>query len=74
MEVMRKFSEQYARRSGTYFCMDKGVTSVVIKVCIQFFQLRNLFLLMHINCLSFRCFFIVHDMGHFPVLINKLAS
>lgn len=32
MEVMRKFSEQYARRSGTYFCVDKGVTSVVIKV------------------------------------------
>ncbi|XP_047263522.1 ferredoxin-thioredoxin reductase catalytic chain, chloroplastic isoform X1 [Capsicum annuum] len=31
VEVMRKFSEQYARRSGTYFCMDKGVTSVVIK-------------------------------------------
>lgn len=32
VEIMRKFSEQYARRSGTYFCMDKGVTSVVIKV------------------------------------------
>ncbi|MBA0649865.1 hypothetical protein Goklo_017379, partial [Gossypium klotzschianum] len=31
VELMRKFSEQYARRSGTYFCMDKGVTSVVIK-------------------------------------------
>eukprot|EP00249_Psilotum_nudum_P006893 c20142_g1_i1 orf=114-557(+) len=31
IELMRKFSEQYARRSGTYFCMDKGVTSVVIK-------------------------------------------
>lgn len=29
---MRKFSEQYARRSGTYFCADKGVTAVVIKV------------------------------------------
>lgn len=29
---MRKFSEQYARKSGTYFCVDKGVTSVVIKV------------------------------------------
>lgn len=24
-------SEQYARRSGTYFCVDKGVTAVVIK-------------------------------------------
>lgn len=32
VEIMRKFSEQYARRSGTYFCMDKGVTAVVIKV------------------------------------------
>lgn len=31
IEIMRKFSEQYARRSGTYFCVDKGVTSVVIK-------------------------------------------
>ncbi|TMW96330.1 ferredoxin-thioredoxin reductase catalytic chain, chloroplastic [Solanum lycopersicum] len=31
VEIMRKFSEQYARRSETYFCMDKGVTSVVIK-------------------------------------------
>ncbi|XP_039024398.1 ferredoxin-thioredoxin reductase catalytic chain, chloroplastic-like isoform X1 [Hibiscus syriacus] len=35
VEVMRKFSEQYARRSGTYFCMDKGVTSVVIKFMIN---------------------------------------
>lgn len=32
LDVMRKFSEQYARRSGTYFCVDKGVTAVVIKV------------------------------------------
>ncbi|KAI3462978.1 hypothetical protein Pfo_019641 [Paulownia fortunei] len=31
VEIMRKFSEQYARRSDTYFCVDKGVTSVVIK-------------------------------------------
>lgn len=31
LEGMRKFSEQYARRTGTYFCMDKSVTSVVIK-------------------------------------------
>ncbi|KAJ8461328.1 hypothetical protein OPV22_034254 [Ensete ventricosum] len=31
VEIMRKFSEQYARKSETYFCMDKGVTSVVIK-------------------------------------------
>ncbi|KAI3665925.1 hypothetical protein L6452_44560 [Arctium lappa] len=31
VEIMRKFSEQYARKSGTYFCVDKSVTSVVIK-------------------------------------------
>jgi len=29
---MRKFSEQYARRSETFFCVDKGVTAVVVKV------------------------------------------
>merc|ERR1719352_135589 len=28
---MRKFSEAYARRTGTFFCSDPGVTSVVIK-------------------------------------------
>jgi ferredoxin-thioredoxin reductase catalytic chain len=32
LEVMRKFSEQYARRSNTFFCADKTVTAVVIKV------------------------------------------
>lgn len=32
LEVMRKFSEQYARRSETFFCVDKGVTAVVVKV------------------------------------------
>ncbi|KAG0580169.1 hypothetical protein KC19_4G153200 [Ceratodon purpureus] len=31
LEVMRKFSEQYARKSDTFFCVDKGVTAVVIK-------------------------------------------
>ena len=31
LEVMRKFSEQYAKGSGTYFCMDKSVTAVVIQ-------------------------------------------
>uniref|UniRef100_A0A0D6R8A4 Ferredoxin-thioredoxin reductase catalytic chain, chloroplastic n=1 Tax=Araucaria cunninghamii TaxID=56994 RepID=A0A0D6R8A4_ARACU len=31
IDIMRKFSEQYARRSDTYFCGDKVVTSVVIK-------------------------------------------
>ena len=43
VEIMRKFSEQYARRSGTYFCVDKGVTSVVIKVqCIFGFWTSSL--------------------------------
>ena len=32
VEVMRKFSEQYSRRSNTFFCADKTVTAVVIKV------------------------------------------
>ncbi|XBH75260.1 ferredoxin-thioredoxin reductase catalytic chain, chloroplastic [Triticum dicoccoides] len=31
LEIMRKFSEQYARRSSTFFCSDKSVTAVVIK-------------------------------------------
>ncbi|NEQ66525.1 MAG: ferredoxin--nitrite reductase [Symploca sp. SIO1B1] len=31
LEAMRKFSEQYAKRTGTYFCVDPGVTSVVIE-------------------------------------------
>ena len=31
VEIMRKFSETYANRTETYFCQDKGVTSVVIK-------------------------------------------
>lgn len=28
--MMRKFSEQYCKNTGTYFCVDKSVTSVVI--------------------------------------------
>ncbi|CAD7699640.1 unnamed protein product [Ostreobium quekettii] len=28
---MRKFSERYAERSGTYFCVDKSVTATVIQ-------------------------------------------
>ncbi|XP_044947209.1 ferredoxin-thioredoxin reductase catalytic chain, chloroplastic-like [Hordeum vulgare subsp. vulgare] len=31
VEIMCKFSEQYARRSSTFFCSDKSVTAVVIK-------------------------------------------
>ena len=58
VEIMRKFSEQYARRSGTYFCSDKGVTSVVIKVFLTFHY-------------RFNCIFSFQNlhMSHYPVLI-----
>jgi ferredoxin-thioredoxin reductase catalytic chain len=31
LEAMRKFSETYAKRTGTYFCVDLGTTAVVIE-------------------------------------------
>nr|YP_010198931.1 ferredoxin thioreductase subunit b [Hydropuntia urvillei]UAD88380.1 ferredoxin thioreductase subunit b [Hydropuntia urvillei] len=31
LEAMRKFSEAYARRTGTFFCSDASVTAVVIE-------------------------------------------
>ncbi len=31
LEAMRKFSQTYAQRSSTYFCVDLGVTAVVIE-------------------------------------------
>lgn len=31
LEAMRKFSEIYAKRTGTVFCIDSSVTSVVIE-------------------------------------------
>ncbi|HEY9848193.1 MAG TPA: ferredoxin thioredoxin reductase catalytic beta subunit [Leptolyngbyaceae cyanobacterium] len=31
LEAMRQFSEQYAKRTGTYFCVDPSVTAVVIE-------------------------------------------
>ncbi len=31
LEAMRQFAEQYAKRTGTYFCVDLGVTAVVIE-------------------------------------------
>jgi ferredoxin-thioredoxin reductase catalytic chain len=31
LEAMRHFSETYAQRTGTYFCVDPGVTAVVIE-------------------------------------------
>ena len=30
-EAMLKFSEAYAKRTGTFFCIDPGVTAVVIE-------------------------------------------
>jgi ferredoxin-thioredoxin reductase catalytic chain len=31
LELMRNFAESYAKRTGTYFCVDPGVTAVVIE-------------------------------------------
>ena len=31
LEVIRKFAETYAQRTGTYFCAESSVTSVVLK-------------------------------------------
>ncbi|GAB1539381.1 hypothetical protein NUACC21_20470 [Scytonema sp. NUACC21] len=31
LEAMRHFSEQYAKRTGTYFCSEPSVTAVVIE-------------------------------------------
>lgn len=31
LEAMRNFSETYAKRTGTFFCADPGVTAVVIE-------------------------------------------
>ena len=31
LEAMRKFSETYAKRSNTFFCVDPSVTSTVIE-------------------------------------------
>nr|YP_009510992.1 ferredoxin thioreductase subunit b [Hydropuntia rangiferina]YP_009731986.1 ferredoxin-thioredoxin reductase beta subunit [Gracilaria edulis]AXI96665.1 ferredoxin thioreductase subunit b [Hydropuntia rangiferina]QHS70576.1 ferredoxin-thioredoxin reductase beta subunit [Gracilaria edulis]UAD85536.1 ferredoxin thioreductase subunit b [Gracilaria edulis]UAD87348.1 ferredoxin thioreductase subunit b [Hydropuntia rangiferina] len=31
LEVMRKFSQTYAKRTGTFFCSDVSVTAVVIE-------------------------------------------
>ncbi|WVZ82084.1 hypothetical protein U9M48_029387 [Paspalum notatum var. saurae] len=42
VEIMRKFSEQYARRSNTFFCADKTVTAVVIKVSTYHPMLHSL--------------------------------
>ncbi len=31
LESMKKFAEQYAQRTGTYFCSDPAVTAVVLE-------------------------------------------
>lgn len=31
LEAMKNFAEQYAKRTGTYFCSDLSVTAVVIE-------------------------------------------
>jgi ferredoxin-thioredoxin reductase catalytic chain len=31
LEMMRGFAESYAKRTGTYFCSDLGVTAVVLE-------------------------------------------
>lgn len=31
LEAMRKFSETYAKRTGTFFCSDYSVTAVVVE-------------------------------------------
>jgi len=31
LEAMRKFSEVYAQRTGTFFCIDMSVTAVVLE-------------------------------------------
>jgi len=31
LEAMRQFSQTYAKRTGTYFCVDPSVTAVVIE-------------------------------------------
>ena len=31
LEVIRKFAETYAQRTGTFFCSDSGVTAVVLE-------------------------------------------
>jgi ferredoxin-thioredoxin reductase catalytic chain len=57
VEIMRKFSEQYARRSSTFFCSDKSVTAVVIKVLLgqpsSFFPSPILISLHHQNRITF---------------------
>jgi ferredoxin-thioredoxin reductase catalytic chain len=31
LELMRNFAQSYAKRTGTYFCADPGVTAVVLE-------------------------------------------
>ncbi len=31
LDLMKSFAESYAKRTGTYFCVDPGVTAVVLE-------------------------------------------
>lgn len=70
---MRKFSEQYARKSGTYFCVDKGVTSVVIKVyldwiCLTFVTINIEFMIFFNHICETLCWFLHFFLIHSRVL------
>ncbi|KAE8820483.1 Ferredoxin-thioredoxin reductase catalytic chain, chloroplastic [Hordeum vulgare] len=52
VEIMRQFSEQYARRSSTFFCSDKSVTAVVIKKKKPIFCMGLLTTRMNLELLS----------------------
>ena len=62
LEIMRKFSEQYARSSGTKFCMDKSVTAVVIQGTFN-----------HTTIATFSSFFICGPM-HFSSRLRSLLN
>jgi ferredoxin-thioredoxin reductase catalytic chain len=38
LEIIRKFAETYAKRTGTYFCSEPSVTAVVLKVSQAFWN------------------------------------
>lgn len=62
LEIMRKFSEQYARSSGTKFCMDKSVTAVVIQGTFN-----------HTTIATFSSFFICGPM-HFSSRLRSFLN
>ena len=62
LEIMRKFSEQYARSSGTNFCMDKSVTATVIQGTFN-----------HTTIATFSSFFICGPM-HFSSRLRSFLN